>query len=199
MFDFFFPKILETRTSKFNGEIKVIKQFGQINILAGGFEQSGALVRKLWKTSFVGPPPTKLNILILGLGCGVAVCALRKKYPVAKIIGIEIDPIMIELGKKYFDLSGLKIICQDALKFKTKQKFNLVLWDLYFGGRANINSINKLVNLLTIDGEIIFNQLCFGKDQIDLESVIVKTNEYVINRAIRTEYNKLIFCSRKKA
>jgi spermidine synthase len=170
MLDWFIPQTVEVITSKFNGEIKIKKISGEYVVWAGGFEQSGFLVEKLWEKALGNLPAGKAgvameqcnNALVLGLGCGSILKPLQKKFPKAKIIGIEIDPVMINLGEKYFDLDkveNLKIVCQDAKVFlqKTKQKFDLILVDAYLGEkRVNFNNLKKFLNK---NGVILVNKL----------------------------------------
>src|SRR5512136_2576833 len=99
----FFPRTIEKNNSDFNGEVKVVQFLNQTAIWSGGFEQSGPLVAGLWKRAsdqYPGDPRQVREILILGLGGGAAVKILRQKFPQALITGVEIDPLMIVLGRK---------------------------------------------------------------------------------------------------
>lgn len=176
--------ILEERESKYNGHLKVVKTWGMgTYIQAGGLTQSGGIVESIWKQTLKKISKAwpnnnlvndkKLNaksILILGLGGGTLAKLLRKKYPDAKIIGVEIDPIMIELGKKYLDLDrydiDIKII--DAFKFlkNSKQKYDLLIVDTYLG--------DKVVEIAEIAGSdpamaeiTVFNRLYYGNKRPD--------------------------------
>ncbi|MCL4390490.1 MAG: methyltransferase domain-containing protein [Patescibacteria group bacterium] len=149
--------------SKFNGEIKLRQFFGRPSVWAGGFEQSGnAHVGPLWKKALAKVSFVPKNVLILGLGGGTAAKIISQKWPAAKITGVEIDPVMIFLGKKYFNLAkipNLEIIQSDATNFlrSTKQKFDLILTDAYIGNRRETIKIPK--KLLTKNGLIITNHL----------------------------------------
>lgn len=157
-------------------EIKVKKFLWQTSVWAGGFQQSGPLVEKLWKNALKGltlpkQGETLINVLILGFGCGSAIKPLRKKFPDCQITGVEINPEMIKIGKKYFNLNkilNLKIICAPAQKFifQTKQKFDLILVDLYQGGIREKEKINYS-KILTKDGVILINHLEGLKNRIE--------------------------------
>ena len=160
--------VLEERESKYNGRLRVLRTLGMgTYIQAGGLTQSGGIVETIWKSTLKQIKDNSENILILGLGGGTLAKLLRKKYPKAKITGVEIDPIMIELGKKYLDLDkydiDIKII--DAFDFlkKNKQKYDLVIVDTYLG--------DKVVEIAGSDpamAEItIFNRLYFGDKRPD--------------------------------
>lgn len=135
----------------------------------GGYEQSGPLVEEVWKKALKALDFTPKNILILGLGCGSAAKVISKKFPTAKITGVEIDPVMIKIGKKYFGLGkipNLKITCADALNFvkKTKQKFDLILVDVYVGGKQIYPDYLKLHKKK--NGAILINKLENNKNTV---------------------------------
>ncbi|MBL7036786.1 methyltransferase domain-containing protein [Candidatus Microgenomates bacterium] len=154
-------KILETTKSSFNKDIKVVSTFGVgTYIQAGGITQSGGVVKTIWKTALknIGKEKVK-SCLILGLGGGTVAGLVRKKYPLAKITGVEIDPVMVALGKKYLGLErhGVDIKIADARKFKLK-KYDLVIVDTYLGDEY----VNLLGSDLSKSGVIVFNRLFYG-------------------------------------
>ncbi|HBR71951.1 MAG TPA: hypothetical protein DEA27_04110 [Candidatus Moranbacteria bacterium] len=108
-----------------------------------------------------------LNILILGLGGGTVSKLLRNKYPDAKITGVEIDPLMIELGKKYLDLDKYDIDIQiaDAFVFlkNNRKKYDLVIVDTYLGDKV----VEIARSDLAINGVTIFNRLYYGDKRPD--------------------------------
>jgi spermidine synthase len=131
-------KVLEERESKYNGHIKVSRSLGfGTYIQANGLTQSGGIVGVIWKPTLKKIKKQKPNItncLILGLGGGTAAKYVRLFWPEAKITGVEIDPVMIELGKKYLGLDQieLKIKLTDAYDFDS-MGYDLVIVDLYNG------------------------------------------------------------------
>ena len=164
-------KVLEERESKNNGHLKVVKTFGMgTYIQAGGLTQSGGIVESIWKSTLKqirNKNEEIRDILILGLGGGTLAKLLRKKYPNAKITGIEIDPIMIELGKKYLDLDkyNIDIKIQDDFKFleKNTKKYDLIIVDTYLGDKVvEIAGFNPVVART-----IIFNRLYYGDKRPD--------------------------------
>lgn len=186
--DYFFARTLEKFVSEFNGEIKVVKFQNKIAVWAGGFEQSGPLVEKIWNNL----PPAE-NVLILGLGCGSILKNLKSK----RVTGVEIDPVMIDIGKKYFDYKNTKIIIDSgrAALARMTQLFDLIIVDMYKSGK--IQELIVPTNHLTKDGIIVYNQLDFGKDKIDLLSYLDKNPGIAVKEIRKFEYNKLIFCSKK--
>jgi spermidine synthase len=171
-------KILEERESKYNGQLKAVRSLGfGTYIQAGGLTQSGGIVESIWRSTLKKINVKKLNaksVLILGLGGGTVAKLIKKNWPESKITGVDIDPIIIELGKKYLGLDpdGLKIIIGDALgiiqnsKFKI-QKFDLIVVDLYNGDKYpekfdTENYIHLVRSLLAREGVAIFNRLYYN-------------------------------------
>ena len=186
------PEVIETLKSAISGQINVVRFQNKIAVWVDGFEQSGPLVEKLWKKALEEITyNANGRALIFGLGCGSVV----KVLPSMKVTGVEIDPVMVDIGKRYFNLDRVKIVIGDATKLKFKERFDLIIVDLYIGGKME----NLLVptNFLAKDGVIIYNQLTFGNNQVDLLSSLDKDPRLKIKRVRQTEYNKLIFCSKK--
>jgi len=167
-------KILEERKSKFNGDLRVVKTWGMgTYIQAGGLTQSGGIVESIWKSTLkeVKKQKSKIkNVLILGLGGGTLVKLIKKNWPETKIIGVDIDPIMVELGKKYLGLNtaDVKIIVRDAYDHcLIPNAYDLVIVDLYNGDRypekfATDKFLKLILKLLSKGGIAIFNRLYFG-------------------------------------
>lgn len=175
----FGTKILEERKSEYNGQLVVAKSLGYgTYIQSGGLTQSGGIVKTIWRQTlrFIGHQSLTINhCLVLGLGGGTVAKLIRKKWPKAKITGIEIDPIMIELGKKYFDLNkgGVKIEIGDAFEYINHQssiinnRFDLIIVDLYNGDKfpekfETSEFLKKIKSSLSSDGTVVFNRLYYG-------------------------------------
>lgn len=164
-------KILEERDSKFNGHLKVVRTFGMGNyIQAEGLTQSGGIVESIWKSTLKQIKEKEINsILILGLGGGTLAKLLRKKYSNAKITGVEIDPLMIELGRKYLDLDkyDIDIKIEDTNKFKFDE-YNLVIVDMYSGDNFPKEFENEeFLKKLSKFPIVIINRLYYGDKRPD--------------------------------
>lgn len=160
----FLNKVLEERDSKYNGHLKVVKTFGMgTYIQVNGLTQSGGIVEQIWRATLKKLGNEQMeNCLILGLGGGTLAKLLRKKYPDAKITGIEIDPIMIELGKKYLNLDkyNVDIKIADASKYNLlPDTWDLVIVDTYLGDKyIEITGSEPVRSCITI-----FNRLYYGE------------------------------------
>jgi len=200
----FFYKILEKINSPINGQITVYTSFGSPKVTIGGLLQSGGIVGDIWKkaTKKISNPLIS-NILIFGLGCGTAAQVFSKKFPKAKIIGVEIDPLVILMGKKYFGLDkipNLKIVAADALKYTSYVKFNLIIVDIYLGEKIppiaeSLLFLKNLKNLLAKNGIVIFNRIFWDEHKKEAEN-FVKKAERVFSKLelIRTVANLLVIC-----
>jgi spermidine synthase len=176
MFTFFLsfliPQTLEKVDSPINGLIIVEKFFGKNRISVAGFWQSGEYSKGVMKRALrILPYKRDLvkNILLLGVGGGSAIEVINKLFPNAKIIGVDNDPCMTEIGKKYFNLDkakNLNIVIADAYKFllncKRQKIYDIILTDLYIG--CNYPSfiekkdyLNQIKQLLVDGGVYIFN------------------------------------------
>lgn len=169
-------KIVEEVDSPVNGKIQVVKDLSGARIIAGGVSQSGWLVKSVWNKALKKVTSNKkqvARVLILGLGGGSAAEVVAKYWPGAEIIGVDIDPEMVRLGKKYLQLgkvSNLGTVIADAEGFlasrtkRNEQKFDLVLIDLFNGSKIPAkfytDSFIKLTkSVLSPGGVVAFNHL----------------------------------------
>ena len=110
------------------------------------------------------------STLILGVAGGSVIKILVDEIQYkGKIIGIEIDAETINLANKYFGLDkieNLQVIITDAEKFiaETRETYDLIIIDIFedtimpdflFGNAF----ISNVLNLLNIDGFVIFNTI----------------------------------------
>ena len=108
------------------------------------------------------------KILILGMGAGCVIETLRNDFQNdAEITAVEIDPVVVNIAKKYFDVnrfSKLKIVQDDAFAFikKNKEIFDLIIVDLFIDKEtpAQFSSEEFLENVVKASktkGNILFN------------------------------------------
>jgi spermidine synthase len=207
-------KILEEKKSKFNGELRVVKTLGMgTYIQADGLTQSGGIVETIWKQTLRRINNLQFtinNCLILGLGGGTVAKLLRKKYPNVKIMGVDIDPVIVELGKKYLGLNevDLKIQIGDALSFLTNRqsqptnRFDLIIVDLYNGDefpeKFETEDFLKLIRShLRNNGISIFNRLYYGEKRPQAVKFGNKLQKFFSNvEWFYPEANLMFLCSK---
>ncbi len=172
----FGPKVLETIASPINGQLEVRQLGKDVYVTTSGLTQSGGLINELWtKTLKRVSKSYELRArswLILGLATGTLAKLVSDKYSPTKIVGVELDPAMIRLGKKYFGLDKipyLDIVVADAQSYvlKTKNKFGVVIVDLYIGDQLPTFVYQKkfLKQLQKLGLLVILNHLFYDADK----------------------------------
>lgn len=198
--------------SPINGLYKVIMWFNRPRLVIGNMVQSGGLIRKIWHK---GMEYLKLRrrrlrrALIIGLGCGDCAFEIQHHYPKTKMVGVEIDPHVIEMARCYFDLATVKnlsITVADGLAYVAKlsrmrrpAKFDLILIDAYLGnemprGFKTKTFFKQLTTLLTHNGVVIYNHLFYDRYRQEAEKFIKDLEtEFGKITLLRTGQNLLIF------
>lgn len=191
MLDWIFPQEIEK-----TGKIKVLKFQGKFSVTVNGIEQSGPWVKKVWSKV----PLEGKNVLILGYGCGVISELLSEN---SKITGMEIDPKMVKIGRKYFKPKG-KVLIGDAQKVPNG-KFDLILVDLYVGQNfpkkfASPEFLQKLTQTVSKNGLVVFNRLTTKNANFEPEKFIDKLEKYLkIEKTIKVDFNQFFVCSRRES
>lgn len=208
--------ILEEVESPINGRLQVISDIAWgTYIQGGGLTQSGGILEKIWKNTLKEIRKPKLevhDVLILGLGGGSLGKLTRKDYPGAKITGVDIDSIMVDLGEKYLKLDEyhLQVSIQDALEFlkskikdsKGKGQYDLVCIDLYvgedfpekFGKDEFIEAVKKV---LKENGIAIFNRTYYDEKRAQAKKFGEKLEKHFRNvKWYYPEANLMFICSK---
>ena len=179
-------KILDEVKSKYNGNLRVVKSFGLgTYIQSDGLTQSGGIVETFWKQTLKKISHSTIqpfnNILILGLGGGTVTKIIRKLWPKAKITGVDIDSLIVDLGKKYLDLDADKIYIQDTADFNTKG-YDLVIVDLYKGDMFPKKfEDEKFLKKLSQNKLVIFNRLYYKEKKSEAKEFGKKLNKVFKN------------------
>lgn len=203
-------KILAENDSPYNGHVRVVRDLAWgTYIQADGLTQTGGVVQSIWKTTIKEIRDMRYEIrscLILGLGGGTVAKLIRKYYPDTKITGVDIDPIFIEYGKKYFGLDELSIqtVVDDAYAFikKTKDKYDLIIIDVYQGrdvpeGFDTPAFVRKVSSLLDESGVVVFNRLYYGdKRPIAMRFLKTLEKEFKTVDPIYPQANVMFICSK---
>ena len=115
------------------------------------------------------------NILVLGVGGGSVIKTLvdEVKY-LGKIWGIDVDPHVIELADKYFNLSdipNLTVVVEDAFEYvlKTKNRYELIIVDIFCDTQMPAFLFesfftNRLGLLLQPGGFLLFNTMTLSRE-----------------------------------
>lgn len=200
--------IVEEIESSNNGKIKVIKSIEGTRILVGGISQSGWLVKKVWKDALKKIKKVKSeagSILILGLGGGSVVELVDDYWPESNKTGVDIDSVMIEMGKKYLNLGkvkNLRVVVSDAEKFtdECREKFDLILVDIYKGANIPKQFTTKkfmaiVCHLLKKDGVAAFNHLYSSIEKKDADEFGRKLRSvFPASTSVAPEANIIFIC-----
>lgn len=204
-------KILEEINSPINGKLVVRKDFAWgTYIQGGGVTQSGGVAKLVWQKALnflEGKNIPVENCLILGLGGGSIVQIIRKIWPKANITGVDIDPVIVDLGKRYLKLTktNAKIVIQDSLEFcvNNKNHYSLVCVDMYCGNNVpakftNLNFVKLISKLTNKRGVVIFNRLYSSSKRKEADDFL-KILEKVFSKVepIFPEANVLYICTKQ--
>lgn len=132
------------------GEARVVRRGGALELRVDGTfasfyrpgtPRTGSVWDALAAPLLALPPARRRAVLILGLGGGSAARLARALAPRARIVGVEIDPQVVSLARRWFGLGelGLAVVCDDAAHFleRCRERFDAVLEDVFVGpGRA---------------------------------------------------------------
>lgn len=96
----------------------------------------------------------KLNVLAIGLGTGSIPRFLRKNFPDMNIDAVEIDPVVVKVSKKYFDVkedSKYRIFTADGKEFlkNTEKRYDLIFLDAFGPGDGGKSKVDDIPRQLT--------------------------------------------------
>ena len=204
IFTEFFPTTLYEISSGFSGPIRVLNFRGEKRLMIGGLVQSISLDRPPfahkvwgWLARFPLAKRKDSSVLILGLGGGTVARILAETLKPKKITGVEIDPVVVEIGQRFFDfkkIRNLQLVVADARESVKKDNsvYDFIVVDTYQGDKfpSSLESkafLTKLKSLLAQSGVLVFNRIFLSHRPAPrlsfirrLESVFSKVQEEVV-------------------
>lgn len=150
--------------SEKNGVIEIMRVFGRPDVFVGGTDMSSPYMRRLWRAAVRRVKGEKTNVLMLGLGTGIGIPEIRRRFRGAKVTVIEWDPVMIDLFKEYRPRDPSTILqgdVRDVLPTLSRE-FDLVLVDIFQGhdpapALYEEATIRAIANAMTDDAECVVN------------------------------------------
>ena len=141
------------------------------------------------------------RVLILGLGGGTIAKLLTKRFGLISIDGVEIDPLMVELGRKYLDFKekNVNVINQDALEFlkNTRYKYDFVGVDLFAHGDTAVGTeseqfFKKIKQALNKNAVVVINKIFTDRDSLKnyldfIGSIFNKTDILLVRGGFSTD------------
>ncbi|OGC38418.1 hypothetical protein A3K42_00225 [candidate division WWE3 bacterium RBG_13_37_7] len=203
------PNVIYTTSSPYNKEIEVLEHESTRKLRVNGASQSVNWESPLCEKLFWGKTvellkketPELKKILILGLGGGTVQHLVSRAFPEVYIVSVEIDSVIVDIAKKYFDTSSIpnhQIIVNDAFRvvmepeeFKlSKGGFEAVFVDVYVGEQyPNLGKsggfISAVKNMVQPGGLVIFNRIYTEEYLDDVDAFIEQLGEFLEN--IQTE------------
>lgn len=177
-FSYFLPINVIKRKSSVSNSIEVTWNNGELVIDSKNTNYSyGSLQRILKKgLKYIGYDRVKKfdKILVLGVAGGSVIKTLVDdvKYK-GQIIGVEIDPEIIEIANTYFkinEIENLEIVIEDAFEFvlRTKDKFDLIIIDVFQDTKMpsflfEAHFIQRVNSMLNTNGFILFNTMVINE------------------------------------
>lgn len=166
-------------SSKFNSELKIVLNFGKLELNSGKANYSFGNLHKVFQKVFSRTELSKKNIksaLILGFGTGSIAHILRHELKMnCHITGVEIDSEVIKLAHQYFKLASIdncEIFEQDAQEYIhiTKNKYDLIVVDVFNEIEVpdkfrTASFIEALKNCLSPLGLVYFNFVVDSSNQ----------------------------------
>ncbi len=137
------------------------------------------------------------NALIVGFGAGSVASILSEEYRKAvHLTGVEKDPVVIDLAKKYFGIEryeDLSLHLEDASDFveHCHQQFDLIVVDVFVGAEVpqqfrEEKFLSRLGRLLSPEGICFFN--------VAIHSPEVRTECQELFRKMESLIGKTEFC-----
>jgi spermidine synthase len=115
--------------------------------------------RLMFASYFFLPHPKR--VLIVGLGGGAMVHFLEHYDPGVEVDAVEIDPKVVELAEKYFDVrtqKNIKIITQDAFKYfqenktrENKTQYDVIYMDAFLKPSEGTDATGQPLRLKTTE------------------------------------------------
>lgn len=146
------------------------------------------------------PAGAPRTALLLGLGAGTLAHLLSRRFPGVRMVGVDIDPRLIEFARRNFDLAlpNLEIVIGDAFSYAAgcRRQFDYVAVDLFCGhafqrGALARPFLRRLKTLAGPTGEIAVN---FLKDRRSEVYVGRLARVLAIRRVERLVRNVVVHC-----
>ncbi len=181
-FSYLIPINVYKKNSSISNSLEVTWNNGELVLDSKNTNYSyGSLQRILRKgLKYIGFERIKKfeTVLILGVAGGSVIKTIAEEIKCkGNITGVEIDPQVVEIARKYFKLDEIKnlnLVIDDAFEFvlKTKEKYDLIVIDIFQDTKMpnflfEDFFINHVNSLLKVNGFILFNTMVINeKDRI---------------------------------
>ena len=158
---------------------------------------------------FSTPKPNK-RVLFLGVGAGSAAVYYHRYFPGYSLVGVEIDPEIIAMGKAYFGLGDFPIRIEntDARRFLqgTSDRFDIIIADAfafpYLPAHLSTVEFMGLVRSRLAEGGVALFNVGRYQDHREVVDSIVTTGlqsfAYAYAYDLDNDMNTLVFLSERQ-
>lgn len=203
---YFREEVLETVESKVSGRLEIWFSYGRLELNTASVNYSFGSLDSVFREAFEQEKlriPTEGTVLLLGVGGGNVVCILSEIGHYT-ITGVELDPEVIRLGRKYFgldDFSAMNIVLADATQFvqETKETYDMVIVDLFVDdtvphGAEQKSFLKRLGELLNPGGTLFFNRLMHTDSLAAATEKFTRTIQEILpgTRYIKAHKNRML-------
>ena len=143
IFSFISPQKIEVVKSEIQGDITVEYYRGAYRVTVDSYWQSGTYAKDVIRAALIAlptPHDSVRKLLFLGIGPGSMIQVIRESFPIVHITGVDIDPAMLDIGRKYFQLQNddhTRLVVSDAGEFLKKltknEQYQIMISDLFIG------------------------------------------------------------------
>jgi spermidine synthase len=220
------PKVLYQVSSPYNGNVEVWQVGETYKLVADGTVQSinwnspsvSRMVFGRMAQTLKEQEPGAKKILVFGLAGGAVQHLIAKEFPDAEIVSVDIDPVMVEIAKNYFDIDSIpnhRIITEDACRVVVepdefdleREYFDAVIVDIYCGqvypdlGDSG-NFLSSLKKLLRAGGLLIVNRIYLEDHQDEVNQFITDLSRFfndieTVTIAGKTNSDNILIYGRK--
>ncbi|MFZ9755528.1 MAG: spermidine synthase [Bacteroidia bacterium] len=169
------PLVLERRKGELGHELEVLVYHGRLHLDTREVNYSFGDLHTVMKTGLDRlklAPSDMESVLILGYGGGSVAQLLHQRFSGdMAIVGVEKDPVVLELCHKWFYPYGVKLVQSDAGEYLAKAveqqwKYTLIVSDVFIdadGPGWSAAEWLQLARILAPGGRILFNSMMDGK------------------------------------
>ncbi len=176
MMSYLWPIVILKTSSQANPYLEVAYYKGRFMLNTKRANYSYGGLHQLFQIAFKAIHFEKMspnNLLMLGFGVGSVASIIQEEFnkKSISITGVELDPVVIELGKEYFNtqrFSNVEIICADAQTYiqQTQKKYDMIVIDIYDDVRVpekfhTIDFLQQVHEKLNTGGIMLFNKIAY--------------------------------------
>jgi spermidine synthase len=145
------------------------------------------------------------SVLILGYGGGSAAQILHEKFGTdTAIIGVEKDPVVLELCQRWFYPHGVKLLQADAAEYIERAvaqqwQYSLIISDVFIDAQSpgwSPEQWGQMANILAPQGRMLFNSM-MGEKELDQQKRLAEQSGLEAQVFEHGERNRLLLLRQK--